>query len=110
MTKSEQRFLEVEQIWFDVDENYYKDMSRTRTDSQARRVETNWYNARTAYMRALADGLEKNSKDADNVLAELKAANKDVLKARKDSEKFTSLLEKVEDAVGNAMSLVLLAI
>lgn len=110
MTKSEQRFIEVEQLWFDLDENYFDDMSRTRSDSQARRVETSWYKARTSYMRALADGLEKNSKDADVALVELKTANKEIMKARKDSEKFTAILEKVEKAASSAMSLVLLAI
>lgn len=108
-TTAEARFTEIEQTWFDADEHYYDDMRRTRSANQALAVELNWSNARAAYYRALADGLTRNNAEADAAHAALEQANRTVMQARAESERFGNLLDLLKDASGAAMRLVLLA-
>lgn len=103
-------FAEIEQTWLDSDHNYHLDMSRTRKASQAKAIDDNWANARAAYVRALADGLSKNTQQIEDALAALREANKAVKRARQDSEKLSKLIKKLQTAAKGAMQLTLLAI
>jgi cellobiose-specific phosphotransferase system component IIA len=105
----EMRFAEIEGAWFDADNNYYLDMKRTSTETQAMAIDRNWGEARAAYYRALADGLARNNKDVEKAYTVLREASKGVKLARNNSESFSRLIEKLEAATRAAMHLVLIA-
>jgi cellobiose-specific phosphotransferase system component IIA len=108
-TPEEKHFAQIEAAWLDADNNYYLDMKRTRSEAQAMAIDRNWGEARAAYLRALADGLARNTKEVEHAYAVLKEANKEVKLARSNSEVLSRLIKKLEKATKAAMRFALIA-
>lgn len=102
-------FEAVEKNFAQAAANYYRDMVACTTEEQAQAIDQNYKEAETAWAKAMIAAMEQTGDAVEAALAELKAANKEIEKARSASKKIDDLIKLLKQATAVAGFIVKIA-
>lgn len=105
-TTHDERFAQIEQTYFDANNNYASDREKAPPDAQKGMVDANRNAAYEAYNDALAKQLSESGDAVEQAYSDLRTANQSVKQARADLIDIVNLIDKLGTASAKAKNLL----